>query len=90
MYLTTTRPDMMFVVCLISRYMTRPMEIHLQAAKRALRYLKGTVNYGIHYKRGGEGELLAFTDSDYAGDMEDRKSTSGYVFLMGSSVVSWC
>jgi hypothetical protein len=88
MYLTATRPDMMFV--LISRYMTRPMEIHLQAAKRALRYLKGIVNYGIHYKRGGEGELLAFTDSDYAGDMEDRKSTSGYVFLMGSSVVSWC
>jgi hypothetical protein len=52
MYLTATRPDMMFVICLISRYMTRPMEIHLQAAKRALRYLKGTVNYEIHYKRG--------------------------------------
>jgi hypothetical protein len=90
MYLTATRPDMMFVICLITRYMTRPMEIYLQAAKRALRCLKGTVNYGIHYKRGGEGELLAFTDSDYAGDMKDRKSTSGYVFLMGSSVVSWC
>jgi hypothetical protein len=90
MYLTATRPDMMFVTCLISRYMAKPMEIHLQAAKRALRYLKGTVNYGIHYKKGGDGELLAFTDSDYAGDMEDRKSTSGYVFLMSSSVVSWC
>ncbi|KAF2282711.1 hypothetical protein GH714_043687 [Hevea brasiliensis] len=61
-----------------------------RAAKRALRYLKGTVNYGIHYKKGGDGELLAFTDSDYAGDMEDRKSTSGYVFLMNSSAVSWC
>jgi hypothetical protein len=90
MYLTATRPDMMFVTCLISRYMAKPMEIHLQAAKRALRYLKGTVNYGIHYKKGGDGELLAFTDSDYAGDMEDRKSTSGYVFLMSSSAVSWC
>jgi len=89
-YLTATRPDMMFVICLISRYMTRLIEIHLQAAKRALQYLKGTVNYRIHYKRGGEGELLAFTDNDYAGDMEDRKSTSSYVFLMGSSVVSWC
>ncbi|KAJ8645926.1 hypothetical protein MRB53_007674 [Persea americana] len=87
MYLTATRPDMMFVTCLISRYMAKPMEIHLQADKRALRYLKGTVNYGIHNKKG---ELLAFTDSDYAGDMEDRKSTSGYVFLMSSSVVSWC
>ena len=51
MYLTATRPDMMFVTCLISRYMAKPMEIHLRAAKRALRYLKGTVNYGIHYKK---------------------------------------
>lgn len=49
-----------------------------------------TVNYGIHYKSGEDGELLAFTDSDYDGDMDDRKSTSGYMFLMGSSVVSCC
>ena len=90
MYLTATRPDIMFVTCLISRYMEKPMEIHLQAAKRALRYLKGTVNYGIYYKKRGDGELLAFTDSDYAGDMEGRKSTFGYVFLMNSSAVSWC
>jgi hypothetical protein len=51
MYLTTTRPNMVFVTCLTSRYMEKPMEIHLQVAKRALRYLKGTVNYGIHYKK---------------------------------------
>ncbi|RVW23196.1 Retrovirus-related Pol polyprotein from transposon RE1 [Vitis vinifera] len=73
MYLTATRPDIMFVTCLISRYMEKPMEIHLQAAKRALRYLKGTVNYGIYYKKRGDGELLAFTDSDYAGDMEEAE-----------------
>ena len=66
------------------------MKIHLQAAKRALRYLKGNVNYGIHYKKKGDDELLAFTDSDYVGDMEDRKSTSGYVFLMSLGAVSWC
>lgn len=54
-----------------------------------MRYLKGTVNYGILYKKGGEEELLAFTDSDYAGDVDDRKSTSGYVFLMSSGAVSW-
>lgn len=89
MYLTATRPDMMFVTSLISRYMAKPTELHLQAVKRALRYLKGIVNYGIHYKRGGDGKLLAFTDSDYTGDMEDRKSTSGYVFLLSSGVVSW-
>ncbi|KAA0060697.1 putative mitochondrial protein [Cucumis melo var. makuwa] len=89
MYLTATRPDMIFATCLISRYMVMPTEVHLQAAKRVLRYLKGTVNYGIHYKKGGKGQLLAYTDSDYVGDMEDRKSTSGYVFLMSSGVVSW-
>jgi hypothetical protein len=89
MYLTTTRPDMMFVTCLISRYMAKPTELHLQVAKRALRYLRGTINFGIYYKKGGSDELLSFTDSDYAGDMEDRKSTSGYVFLLSSGAVSW-
>nr|DAD41107.1 TPA_asm: hypothetical protein HUJ06_015430 [Nelumbo nucifera] len=78
MYLTSTRPDLMFVVSLISRYMGQPTELHLQAAKRVLRYLKGTTNLGIFYKKGGNDKLVAFTDSDYAGDLEDRKSTSGY------------
>ena len=86
MYLTATRPNMMFVTCLISRYMAKPMEIHLQAAKRAFRYLKGTVNYEIHYNKGGDGELLAFTNSDYARDMEDTKSTFGYVFFFKKAV----
>jgi hypothetical protein len=89
MYLTATRPDIMFSVSLISRYMSKPTELHLQAAKRILRYLKGTVSYGIFYKKGEEEELLAFTDSDYAGDEEDSKSTSGYVFLLSSGAVSW-
>ncbi|BBG92824.1 ADP glucose pyrophosphorylase large subunit 1, partial [Prunus dulcis] len=69
MYLTATRPDMMFVTSLIS------------SCEESSSISKGTVNYGIHYKRGGDGKLLAFTDSDYAGDMEDRKSTSGYVVM---------
>ena len=89
MYLTATRPDMMFVVSLISRYMSRPTELHMKVAKRALRYLKGSINYGIFYKRGGAEELMAFTDSDYAGDVEDRRSTSGHVFLMGAGAVAW-
>ena len=90
MYLTATRPDMMFVTSLVSRYMARPTNLHLQAAKRALRYLRGTVNYGIFYRRSGNGKLCAYTDSDYAGDVEDRKSTSGYVFLLNSGAFSWC
>ena len=68
--------------------MGEPTELHLQVAKRIMRYLKGTINYGIFYKKGGKEELLAFTNSDYVGDVQDRKSTSGYVFLLCSGVVS--
>lgn len=89
MYLTATRPNLMYVVGLISRYVERPTEIHLQAAKRVMRYLKGTINFGILYSSKGLGELLAYTASDYAGDLDDRKSTSGYVFLLGTSAISW-
>lgn len=89
MYLTSTRPDFMFIVSYISRYMAKPTELHLQAAKKALTYIKGTMNYGICYKRGEDEKLVAFTDGDYAGDVEDRKSTSGYVFLLNSGAVSW-
>ncbi|KAL6311202.1 hypothetical protein AAG906_000351 [Vitis piasezkii] len=89
MYLTATRPDVMFVVSLISRFMDCPTELHLQSAKRILRYLKGTIDFGVFYKKGGNEELIAYTDSDYAGDLDDRKSTSGYVFMLSSGAVSW-
>ena len=90
MYLTATRSDIMQSVSLISRYMSKPTQLHLQAAKRILRYLKGTPpSYGIFYKKGGAEDLFAFTDSDYAGDEEDSKSTSGYVFLLSSRAMSW-
>jgi hypothetical protein len=58
-------------------------------AKRVLRYLKGTLDFGIFYKKGGNNDLVAYTDSDYAGDLGDRKSTSGYVFLLSSGTISW-
>ena len=88
-YLAATRPNMMFVVSLISRYMENPTKLHLQAAKRVLRYLKGITGFGIFYKKGGDDELVACSDSGYAGDLEDRKSTLGYVFLLSSGAVSW-
>ena len=90
MYLTATRPDIMHAVSLISRYMENPRETHLLAAKRILRYLQGTIEYGLFYKNGEKSDLFGFTDSDYAGDSDDRKSTSGYVFMMGSAAISWC
>lgn len=90
MYITTTRPDIQFVVSFISRFMSRPTEAHYAAAKRVLRYLQGTLDYGIWYKRGGIGRMDVYTDSDFAGDVSDRKSTSGYLFLWDGAAVAWC
>ncbi|GAU44848.1 hypothetical protein TSUD_112220 [Trifolium subterraneum] len=89
MYLLATRPDLAYSVCLIARYMDKPTEIHSAAAKRILRYLKGSISLGVLYKRSMNQELVGWTDSDYAGDSDDRKSTSGYVFKFGSSAISW-
>ncbi|MCI06225.1 hypothetical protein A2U01_0027283 [Trifolium medium] len=70
--------------------MERPTEIHLAAAKRILRYIKGTISFGILYEKGElNQELKGWTDSDYAGDMDDRKSTLGYVFKLGLGAISW-
>jgi len=84
MYLTSTHPDLVYSVSLISRYMARPTDLHL-----ILRYLKGTFDYGITYKKRSSNDLIAYTDSDYAGDLNDRKSTSSYIFLLSSGAVSW-
>lgn len=89
MYMTATRPDLMYAVSLISRFMEAPTELHHQAIKKTLRYLKGTINYGMFYKKSEGKELVSFSDSDYAGDLDDRKSTSGYFFLLSGAAVSW-
>ena len=88
-YLTATRPDLIYSVNLVSRYMEKPKEQHLLAVKRILRYVQGTTNFGIQYKRGGDEKLVGYADSDYAGDVDDRKSTSGYAFMFGGAAVSW-
>lgn len=88
MYLSATQAYMMYVVSLLSRFMEEPIELHYQVAKRVLRYLKGTVDYGLFYKKDESNELVGFSDSDYDGDLEDRKSTSGHVFMLSSGVVS--
>jgi len=76
MYLIATRPDLMFIVSLISRYIERPTDSHFQAIKRTLRYIKGMTGFGIFYKKGGSEELVGYSDSDYTGDQNDRKNTS--------------
>nr|XP_023897402.1 uncharacterized protein LOC112009298 [Quercus suber] len=89
MYLTATRPDVMHVVSVICRCMECPTKIHLLATKRICRYLQGTKEFGLFYKNGEKSNLFGFTDIDYVGDSNDRKSTSRYVFMMGIGVVSW-
>lgn len=88
MYLTSTRPYIMHALSLISRYMENPTQAHLLAAKRIFYYLKGTIDFGILYKLVGKSSLTGFTDSEYAGDLDDKKSTSGFVFMLNSGVVT--
>ncbi|XP_019412808.1 PREDICTED: uncharacterized protein LOC109325114 [Lupinus angustifolius] len=89
MYLTANRPDIMHFISVISRYMENPTKMHLLAAKRILRYLQGTKQLGLFFKKGEKSELIGFTDSDFAGDQDDRRSTLDYVFMFGIGVVSW-
>ncbi|KAJ9561171.1 hypothetical protein OSB04_006331 [Centaurea solstitialis] len=77
LYLTATRPDIMFATCFCARFQANPKESHLAAVKRILRYLKGTPELGLWYPKDSSFELISFTDSDYGGCKLDRKSTSG-------------
>eukprot|EP00253_Pinus_taeda_P032104 PITA_32104 len=89
LYLTHTRPDLSFAVGLVARFMQNPRESHYKSAKRILRYVRGTVQFGIHYSAKAATLLVGFTDSDWAGDPDDRKSTAGYVFTLGSGPITW-
>jgi hypothetical protein len=89
MYLTNTRPDICFVVNTLSQYMVEPRHVHLIAAKHVMRYLKGTIEYGIKYDADCEFRLQGYSDSDWAGSVTDRKSTSGCCFSLGSGMISW-
>jgi hypothetical protein len=84
MYLVNTRPDICFAVNTLSQYMVQPKQVHWVAAKHVLRYLKGTVHFGLRYVGDGELVLQGFSDSDWAGSASDRRSTSGCCFSLGS------
>ncbi|XP_040577633.1 uncharacterized protein [Lepeophtheirus salmonis] len=81
-YLSTrTRPDLAFAVGALAHYCDAPGSEHWVALKIILLYLKNTKNLGLCYRKSNKGELVGFSDSDWAGDHDDRKSTSGYIFL---------
>ena len=84
-----TRPDISQAVGAVSKFCSSPSESHLTAAKRIFRYLKGTADLALTYHKSSDGSLIGYTDVDWAGDPEDRHSTSGNLFLMEGGAVSW-
>ncbi|XP_047254537.1 secreted RxLR effector protein 161-like [Capsicum annuum] len=90
MYLTATKPDILYVVSLLSRFTNCATNTYFRAAKRVIRYVKGTLNFGIKFNANQKHVLQGYSDSNWGGSSEDMKSISGYCFSLGSGVFSWC
>jgi hypothetical protein len=88
-YLTHTRPNLAFSVGYVSRFMQRPTTEHQQAVKRIIRYIVGTLDHGLYYLRClREAHIVRYNDSDHAGDIDTRKSTSGIIFFFDKCLIS--
>jgi hypothetical protein len=88
-YLSHTRPDIAYAVSVVSRYMHNPCTSHMKAVRRILRYLKGCPGKGILFSRCGNLDVEGYSDADWGGNIDDRKSTSGYCVFVGRNLVSW-
>ncbi|GJT81872.1 retrovirus-related pol polyprotein from transposon TNT 1-94 [Tanacetum coccineum] len=86
MYLTSSRPDLVFAVCMCARYQAKPTKKHLEAIKRIFRYLKGTINMGLWYPKDNAMSLTAYADADHAGCQDSRRSTSGSAQFLGDRI----
>jgi hypothetical protein len=89
MYLMNTRPDICFAMNTLSQFLVKPRRVHLVAAKHVMRYLKGTIDYGLSYHGDHNFTLSGYTDSDWTASVADRKSTSGCCFSLESAMISW-
>lgn len=89
LYLSASRPNIQFAVCMCARFQSEPKTPHLNAVKRILRYVSGTIDIGIWYTRETNLHHAGFSDSDWAGDIDDRRSTSGGCFYLGNNLISW-
>ena len=89
MYMIATRPNIMYGVSVISRFMESPQNSHWQVGKRILRYIVGTTGYGILYSKANNFGLIGYTDSDFANSIDDRNSSFGYIFHLGLGTMSW-
>ena len=88
-YLTLTRPDLVYSMTYLSHFMSKPYTDHITAAKKILRYVKGTTYYGLVHKSDKNYKFFGYCDSDYAGDLDDRNSTSSLIFFFGSKPIAW-
>jgi hypothetical protein len=89
MYLVNIGPDICYAMNILSQFMSHPRQTHWIAAKHALRYLRGTVGYGLRYASGVDMRLQGYADANWTGSTVERKSTSGCCFTLGSAMVSW-
>jgi hypothetical protein len=88
-FLTQTRNDIAPAVGLVSRFNHAPQKPHMDAVNHILRYVRGTLDFGLCFQRGEDSVLSGYVDADWAGDRDDRKSTTGYVFMLGSTPITW-
>nr|GEV66848.1 retrovirus-related Pol polyprotein from transposon TNT 1-94 [Tanacetum cinerariifolium] len=89
LYLTASRPDLQFAICMCAWYQARPTEKHVHAVKKIFRYLRGTLNRGLWYSKDSSVALTAFVDADHAGCQDTRRSTSGSLQFLGERLISW-
>lgn len=89
LYLATSRPDIVQAVCMVARYQANPKKSNVNAVRRIFGYLQGTLEYGLCYPKKGDLTLHSYTNGDWAGCMDDRKSTSGGSLFLGNKLVSW-
>ena len=89
MYLTNSKPDICFAVNTLSQYLVQPRRVHLVSAKHVMRYLKGTIEFGLYYDGSHEYRLYGYTDADWVGSISNRKSTLGGCYSLGSAMISW-
>ena len=88
-YLTITRPDISYVVHVVSQFMTSPRTVHFAAVLRILRYVRGTMHQGLLMSSSSKLELNAYSDSNWVGDVTDRRSITGFCIFLGDSLISW-
>ena len=89
LYLTASRPDIAFSVGVCSRFQSNPKVSHLNAVKRIIKYVGGTCDYGLFYNKESNLSFAGFSDSDWGGNADDRKSTTGGCFYVGANLVAW-